>query len=934
MVLRVLNVAEKPSAAREIVQVLCHGQQFTSRRSYSQYNQIYEFDTTLSGIRAHMIFTSVSGHLKENNFEDRVRKWNTCDPADLLDRSRSHVIWCVHPEKLDLARTLRDESRRADWLVLWLDCDSEGEKIAEDVRDVCREGKPSIVVKRARFSAMTRTDISRAIGNLGELNETVARMVATRQEIDLRAGAAYTRFLTLQLEKFQLTPGAEKQMISYGPCQFPTLGLVVDRWLRIQNFVSRPFWVFDLILKNCKVPFEWSRKHLFDEYSAMALYELCVEEAEHEDYTVTVTRVEKRMRNRWRPLPLSTVELQKVASRSLRVDSHRAMVVAEALYNKGLISYPRTETDRFDTSYNLKGLIEKQIGHPDWGQFASRLLSPPNQQDSVTFTWPRAGRNDDKAHPPIHPTDSAPSSFESHDHQKVYEYITKRFLASCSIDAIGAETKVEVRAGISEYFSARGLIVEQYGYLEVIHPFEKWTEKDMSVQLLEPNAKLPFESLTLRQSQTQPPPLLQEADLIALMDHHGIGTDATIAEHIKKVLERNYVEKLHGGGFSPTQIGQALVIAHELCQLPLARPHMRAKQEEQLKQIQSSSMQASEVLHNVLSDYKTKFQHLRQNRNTIDVVFQQRFPGATTQSWDTLIPNFSRCGTCRQRMDLKGTSNGVRLPRPRRQSNSRARGRGSSRGRGRTSSHASIRLEGADRALQCNRCNKTLKVPRNGALEASEHECPICNYQVVQITNMTSNAQHTVCPKCMNEPPQDRNTNPEGKTSEFRCFSCTHATCSLAKGSPPGNADVARCPRCDRACVLREASTGTILISCSGGRNVCDFVYFFPRGVVAQVRRAQGTCTRCGSARLNASFEAGAVPHGASSTFVGCVWCDEGYSGALRSMGCERDVPKAPHPGIRGGVGGDARDIEGGGRGRWRGRGQMGRGQVGNRFTR
>lgn len=934
MVIRVLNVAEKPSAAREIVQVLCRGQQFTSRRGFSQYNHIYEFDMNLSGAQAHMVFTSVSGHLKESNFEDRVRKWNTCDPADLLDPAKSRVIWYVHPDKLDLARTLREESRRADWLVLWLDCDSEGEKIAEDVRDVCWEGKSSIVVKRARFSAMTRHDISRAVASLGGLNETVATMVATRQEIDLRAGAAYTRFLTTQLEKFELVPGAEKQMISYGPCQFPTLGLVVDRWLRIQNFVSRPFWVFDLALKSCMVPFEWTRKHLFDEYSAMALYELCAEEAEQEGYTVTVSRVEKRMRNRWRPLPLSTVELQKVASRSLRIDSHRAMVIAEALYNKGLISYPRTETDRFDTSYNLKNLIEKQTNHSSWGQFASRLLLPPNQEDPVTFTWPRVGKNDDKAHPPIHPTDSAPSSFESPDHQKLYEYITKRFLASCSIDAVGAETKVEVRAGISEHFTARGLIVEQQGYLEVIHPYEKWAEKDMPAQLLDLHAKLPFESLKLRQSQTQPPPLLQEADLIALMDHHGIGTDATIAEHIKKVLERKYVEKLHGGGFSPTQIGQALVIAHELCQLPLARPHMRAKQEEQLKQIQTSERQANQVLHNVLSDYMTKFQHLRQSRNTIDVVFQQRFSNATAQSWDTLITNFSRCGTCGQQMDLKGSSSGVQPPRQRRQANVRTRGRGTNRGRGRTRSHSSIRVEGADRAVQCDRCNKTLKVPRNGVLEASEHECAICQYQVVQITNTTSSAQHTVCPKCINEPPQDRATNPEGKISEFRCFNCTHATCNLAKGNPAGHADVAKCPRCDRACVLREASTGTVLISCSGGRNVCDFVYFFPRGVVRRVERAEGVCVRCGSAKLQVEFEARAVPHGAAGGFVGCIWCEEGYGEAMRGVGCERDVPRAPHPGMRRGARRGVRDIEGVGRGGWRGGVQVGRGRMGNRFAR
>ncbi|CDF34277.1 unnamed protein product [Chondrus crispus] len=942
MVLRVLNVAEKPSAAKEIANVLKAGQQCETRPGLSRFNQIYDFDMNLAGNRARMSFTSVLGHLKGTDFEDRVRKWGSCDPVDLLDRSRTKVEWFVPEDKQPIAETLRRESRRADWLVLWLDCDSEGEKIAFDVADVCKQGKPSIVVRRARFSAMTHGDLFRAVAQLGEPNERVAQMVSTRQEIDLRAGSAYTRFLTIQLEKFSLVGDDERQIVSYGPCQFPTLGLVVDRWLKIQNFVRRPFWVFDLFVKDCKVQFDWARKHLFDEYTSMALYELCIEEAEQDGMMVSVTRVDKRMKNRWRPLPLSTVELQKVASRSLRISSHRAMEVAESLYNKGLISYPRTETDRFDKSYNLRDLVGKQVGHLDWGPFASRLLSPPSEEDALAFTWPRSGSNDDGAHPPIHPTDVAPARFESTDHQKIYEYITKRFLAACSIEARASETRVEVRAGTSEFFTARGLIIEEKGYLEVMYPFEKWTDKDMPVALLHVNAKLLIDSLMLRQSQTQPPPLLQESDLIALMDHHGIGTDATIAEHIKKVLDRSYVEKVRGGGFSPTQIGQALVIAHEQCQLHLARPDMRAKQERQLKQILTSEMEPADVLTNALSEYQSKFRHLRQNRDVLDTVFSERFQAVTARTWATLIPQFSRCGACSQLMDLKcsHSSNGG--------GRGQATSRGHGRGRRRAQAHASVRQEGADRALDCIPCNKTLKVPRNGNLERSQHECPICRYQVISVTNSTSNSTHTVCPMCMNNPPPEPGFNPEGKTSEFRCFNCTNSQCRLARGTPAGLSDVAKCPKCGRPCALRETSSGSRLVSCTAGRGNCDFVYFFPRNSVERLGRANGSCERCGSAVLEVFFSSAARPPGAPQCFKGCIWCDSRYESALRALGEDRDVPRHPNPGSRfggrrgrgqgynlrgGGHGFSGVDIEGRGRGGVRG-GQHGRGQSGIRFPR
>lgn len=964
MVLRILNVAEKPSAAREIVAVLRQGQQSERRQGGSRYNQIHEFDMQVAGNPARMIFTSVSGHLKSSDFEDRVRKWGTCDPADLLDPSRTTVEWFVSEDKIALAQTLRTESRRADWLILWLDCDSEGEKIAFDVADVCKEGKPNITVKRARFSAMTRTDLFRAVANLCEPNENVANMVSTRQEIDLRAGSAYTRYLTKQLEKYALVGEDERQLISYGPCQFPTLGLVVDRWLKIQNFISRPFWVFDLKLRNCKVPFDWVRKHIFDEVTAMTLYELCIEEAEQDGMLASVTRIDKRARNRWRPLPLSTVELQKTASRTLRINSHRTMEIAEALYNKGLISYPRTETDRFDKSYNLRDLVAKQISHPNWGQYASRLLSPSSPQDPVTFTWPRAGKNDDHAHPPIHPTDAAPTSFDSHEHQRVFEYITKRFLASCSIDARGAETRVEVRASVSEYFAAKGLIIEERGYLEVMDPFEKWSERDMPVTLLNQNARVPIEALTFRESRTQPPPLLQESDLIALMDHHGIGTDATIAEHIKKVLERQYVEKVAGGGFSPTQIGQALVIAHEQCQIHLARPHMRARQEEQLKHILTSQMEPSQVLNNALSEYMSKFQHLRQSSTVIDAVFRDRFQTATAQTWGTLIPSFLRCGVCRGQMDLKGSETGGIPPRGRGRGGAANHSRG--RGRGRGLRHPSIRRDGVDRAVHCSQCERTLKVPRNGILEAISHECPNCQYQIVSVTNTTSNYKHTICPKCLNDPPQDITINPERKTSEFRCFNCTNTACSMARGTPASHGDVAKCPKCGRDCSLRESRDGNSkMVSCTGGRD-CNWVYFFPKGAVQTLARASGSCTSCNSAFLDIVLRHSAIPPGAVSSFRGCIWCDDRYKQLLIGIGEERDIPRTPHPGnlarrgratsLRGrgytaaarGRGSEQRapDLEDFGRGNgfsnqnhWRrgqsiGRYQRGRGQTGTHFPR
>lgn len=132
----------------------------------------------------------------------------------------------------------------------------------------------------------------------------------------------------MQLEKFMLVNNNNDSLVvSYGPCQFPTLGIIVDRWIQIKNFVSRDFWVFELFLKECDIPFNWHRKQLFDEYSAMELYELAFKKAQANGYTAIVESIDRRQRSKWQPFPLCTVEMQKVTSLALHIPSHRAMEI-------------------------------------------------------------------------------------------------------------------------------------------------------------------------------------------------------------------------------------------------------------------------------------------------------------------------------------------------------------------------------------------------------------------------------------------------------------------------------------------------------------------------------------------------------------------------------------------------------------------------------
>lgn len=392
------------------------------------------------------------------------------------------------------------------------------------------------------LSLKSNSHIINAARNPIPLDERQANAVAARIELDLRLGAAFTRMQTLALQSLIPQNGEERnKVISYGSCQFPTLGFVVDRYLRVRNFVPEKFWSIKVVHEKdkIKVNFTWKRVHLFDRMAVTIIFERCLIAK-----IAKVTKMTKKPTKKWKPLPLTTVELQKMGSRFLRMDSKAVMDTAEKLYQKGWISYPRTETDQFDKGMDLRKLVEKQQQSPQWGTFAQGLMNGG-------FNQPRDGRNNDKAHPPIHPVNFvAQNALADEAERKVYEFVVRRFLACCSEDALGEATDVEIDYG-GETFRSHGLMVKQRNYLDV-YPYDKW---ESSQQLPEYTVGETFEpdEANMTDGQTTAPGYLTEPELIALMDANGIGTDATMAEHIAKIKEREYVQaRLKGGGNTTT----------------------------------------------------------------------------------------------------------------------------------------------------------------------------------------------------------------------------------------------------------------------------------------------------------------------------------------------------------------------------------------------
>ncbi|KAL4819272.1 DNA topoisomerase [Aspergillus spinulosporus] len=617
---KVLCVAEKPAIAKAVAQHLSGGRMETKSVTGNRFVKNYVFDFNFGGQwgNSSVTMTSVLGHLTSLEFEREYSGWTSCPPAALFE---APVKIAVDDDKKAIANNIMKQAMYSQYLVIWTDCDREGEHIGTEVRDQAKAGNSRIVVKRAKFNNTEKVHVLNAARSLIELDERQASAVAARIELDLRIGAAFTRLLTLQLQNLHAT--LTQKVISYGSCQFPTLGFVVDRYLRVKRFKPETFWGIKVMhtRDGIKVNFLWNRVHLFDRAAVTIMLERCLMAKKAE-----VTKVNQKPTSKWRPLPLTTVDLQMMGTKYLRMDSAKVMKIAENLYTKGFISYPRTETDQFDKGIDLKKLIEKQIPDERWGQYAHSLLDG-------NFRTPRAGRHNDQAHPPIHPVCWVNPTTLTEDERKVYEFVTRRFLACCSDDAKGQSTDVEIRYG-DEMFHAKGLLVLERNYLDV-YVYDKWesTQQLPNYQvgeLFEPTEANMFDG------ETSPPNYLTEPELIGLMDANGIGTDATMAEHIERIKNREYIGEMTRGSdrnavklLIPTRLGIALILGYEdvfagLAESPsLSKPFLRKQMELEMRDVCAGTRLRTHVVQQNLDMYRELFIHTQRRMNMLKAAFRK-----------------------------------------------------------------------------------------------------------------------------------------------------------------------------------------------------------------------------------------------------------------------------------------------------------------------
>ena len=358
------------------------------------------------------------------------------------------------------------------------------------------------------------------------------------------------------------------------------------------------------------------RQRVFDQVLAALLYRQCC--ASGAPPTAVITTAQGSSTYHGAPVPLATLGLQTRACRALRCSPEKVMAAAESLYQSGFISYPRTETDKFPPDLDLRPLVEEQRQEPRWGQYATELVTVAGR-----MRVPRDGGHSDGAHPPIYPT-KCPTQQQytawSREQKGVYDLVARHFLACVSLDAVGHQTVV-VAALAGEEFTTRGLSISDHGFLRIYGkgpPMPGGNENDVAYDSWGGNANLPPYTagtsfvptrLLLQQRQTQAPGLVTEAELLTLMDRHGIGTDATQASHIETVCSgRGYAQRHGDGTVAPTQLGEALVAGYQAMGMGrLWEPNLRAAMERDCAEVAAGRLNKDAALTRWLSSMRQEF---------------------------------------------------------------------------------------------------------------------------------------------------------------------------------------------------------------------------------------------------------------------------------------------------------------------------------------
>jgi len=443
----------------------------------------------------------------------------------------------VVPGKRKTISKLKKKASQARQIILATDPDREGEAIAYHVNFILKNSKK---VTRITFHEITKQAIERALEKPGEIDKKLFHAQQARRILDRLVGYKLSPLLWVKI----------RRGLSAGRVQSPALRLIVEREKEIKAFNPEEYWKIKTRLETKKkksftadlVKIEKKKLDLKNKQQS----EQVEKDLKKADFKVL--KVSKREYRKAPPPPFITSTLQRKASWIYHWSAKKTIYQAQRLYEKGLITYHRTDSVNLSKSalnkarkyikdkYGEKWLAEK----PRRFKVKSKLAQEAHEAIRVTDVSKEYNQVKQKM---------------GNDAGKLYSLIFNRFIASqmkknvyqrmiVDIEAEGKQKKYLLKAkGKKEVFS---------GWKKIYQAFQK--EKEKYLPELKEEEKVSLLKVIPEQKFTQPPPRYTEGSLIRALEKRGIGRPSTYASIISTIQSRHYVEK-DEGKFQATPVG-------------------------------------------------------------------------------------------------------------------------------------------------------------------------------------------------------------------------------------------------------------------------------------------------------------------------------------------------------------------------------------------
>lgn len=553
-------VAEKPKAAEKIARAL--GKSVKCR----MYDVPY-WIVTVNGSR--LVVAPSAGHLygtytRERGFPVYSYYWA---PIWENERGASYLkkFYLMLSKVLPKARVY----------VNACDYDVEGSLIGYMI--IKHLGNPSRAY-RMKFSSLGPEEIRRAYRSLQPLDMEMVEAGMARHELDWLWGINISRALMEALRRFS----GKRASLSAGRVQSPTLVEAKRRWIERSLHIPEPSFGIEVQLSAGGVEFK-ARPHSWTPETRGEALKHVKRIRGLEDMRVVGA---SSRRERLSPPPAFNLgDLQAEASRIYRYSPAKTQSLAEDLYLEGLISYPRTNSQKLPPTIGYSMIMRKLEAGPHVGLVRSLL------QETGGALKPVQGRKDDPAHPAIHPTGEKPGELDR-DHWNIYDLVVRRFLAAFSSHATLSKTTLMLEDRDGYRYQARGVAVVEEGWLKY-YPFSRPREGE--VPPLQVGARAEVLGARMQTSWSKPRTGLERIDLLKWMESVNIGTEATRSRIIEVLFKRGYLVDGRGG-VEVSDLGYTVATIIEELFPQLATPDLTRQFEEKLEDIRAGRATRREVV--------------------------------------------------------------------------------------------------------------------------------------------------------------------------------------------------------------------------------------------------------------------------------------------------------------------------------------------------